>query len=79
MGQLITMLGQVGAGDVDPHEEGWAKKLSGGKEGQCSALIEMFKSGAIPPLPPVEVPSSDVPSDPDEFKHRDESSVEDVP
>ena len=60
--QLETMLAAVGAEGVEI-KEGWAALLSGGREGQASALIDMLLKGPIPEHVESETPASDVPDD----------------
>lgn len=68
--QLKVMLAEIGAPDVEI-EEGWASTLTGGKEGQASALIERLKTGPLPTEgPKAETPPSDVPvPEQGEFEH----------
>jgi hypothetical protein len=68
VGQLKTMLAAVGADGVEI-EEGWPSRLTGGREGQASALIDMLMNGPIPEAIESPVPSSDVPGDESEFTH----------
>lgn len=73
VGQLKTMLAAVGAEGVEI-AEGWPSLLSGGREGQASALIDMLMNGPIPEIEPGETPRSDVPEpDAGDFEHPQES------
>jgi hypothetical protein len=51
--QLKSMLADVGAPGVEI-EEGWANRLTGGKDGQVSQLIERLKAGELPVVASVE-------------------------
>lgn len=71
--QLKTLLTEVGAEGVEI-EEGWPLKLTGGREGQVSALIERLRSGDLPKVEESSAPSSDVPGpDVGEFVHEPQS------
>jgi hypothetical protein len=58
--QLRILLAEIGAEGIEI-EEGWVSKLSGGRDGQVSQLIERLKSGDLPPAVEHPVPPSDVP------------------
>jgi hypothetical protein len=59
--QLNFMLIEVGAQGVEVGE-GWTSKLTGGKQGTCSALIDWLQSRPLPDLDnPSDVPYGDVP------------------
>jgi hypothetical protein len=59
--QLNFMLIEVGAQGVEVGE-GWTSKLTGGKQGTCSALIDWLQSRPLPDLEnPSDVPYGDVP------------------
>jgi hypothetical protein len=75
--QLKVLLGEVGADGVEI-EEGWPSRLTGGKEGQASALIERLKVGPLPKVESATVPASDVPGDGAEFTH-EPTSLEGTP
>lgn len=66
--QLQIMLAEVGAEGVEI-EEGWAKRLSGGRDGQVSQLIERLKSGELPSVEATPIPESDLDNDASEFVH----------
>lgn len=69
LGQLNTMLAAVGADNVEVRE-GWVSQLTGGREGQASALIDMLMNGPIPEPEVSVTPASDVPdAAPEEFVH----------
>jgi hypothetical protein len=70
--QLNFMLREIGSGLTV--EEGWSKKLTAGREGSASQLIEWLTKR---PLPDTEHPS-DVPSDGD-FSHGDPGPETDLP
>jgi hypothetical protein len=74
--QLEIILSEIGA----PMEvnEGWVDRLSGGREGQGSALIERLMDGPIPEVAPTLVPASDVPSD-DPPTHASQDPGPDIP
>jgi hypothetical protein len=58
--QIESIFADIG---VDPPEvnEGWTDRLSGGRDGQGSELIDRLMNGPIPVHEPAEVPVSDVP------------------
>lgn len=69
VGQLQTMLAAVGADGVEIRE-GWASTLTGGREGQASALIDLLTKGPIPDREDTPTSASDVPQPaPGEFVH----------
>jgi hypothetical protein len=62
--QLNFMLIEVGAQGVQV-EDGWTSKLTGGKQGTCSALIDWLQSRPLPDTEnPSDVPYGDVPEHP---------------
>lgn len=60
-------------------EEGWTSRLSGGRDGQVSALIAWLKDRPLPEVPEFEVPASDVPSDDKDFIHPPAGDLKDLP
>jgi hypothetical protein len=72
------MLADIGGPDVEI-VEGWASTLSGGKEGQASALIDRLMNGDLPQVAEAAAPASDVLGpEQGEFVH-EPSSLEGTP
>lgn len=76
--QLRIMLKDAGAPSDMEIAEGWAEKLTGGKEGQVSALIDRLMNGTLPEVKSLETPASDVP-DKDAPAHEPAGDDSDVP
>lgn len=59
--QLLAILSDLGVdGDID---EGWVDRLTGGREGQMSQLIDRLMTGDIPAVESMRTPETDVPGE----------------
>lgn len=80
VGQIRQMVTEAGGSTESEDLSEWIVGLTGGKQGQASAMIDRLIAGEIPPAPDRRpTPPSDVPTDgAEDFVHPSQPSLDDV-
>lgn len=77
--QIEIIASELVGGPVEV-KEGWVSEyLTGGRDGTASLLIDRLSKGPYPEVAETPVPASDVPSDPELFKHAPAGETGDLP